>query len=414
MKFKKYLGVIIPMSLISPIYGANVVFNNAVEIPVPAYHYESGLPGKVFTIAAQGDGIKLTVDATLNEDTLKDGIRLTSIRNEQGDMINQRLDFTFVCDTVTVPGESYLALKPTPKLTDGYIYKCEITTVVVSNNGDIVFPSGVIRILQCPLDNTMTIAAVLYRAYNTRVSFSPNAIPTKVHVALSGSPVNDGWAISGIITEAENKYNLWGQYRLVIPQTICTVKMFDPKATELSGSHLSNMATITFSYPDSDRNGYVDGLKQPVRSRTLRVAALNETNNLWTELETWADEGLRTVTARIPFMATFAVLGAPDTQLADVYAYPVPFDPENKSGSWGNYSSGITFANVSNEATIRIFTVSGDLVRTIKHSDLLSAQPGQEIWDIRNSAGELVASDVYLYVVENERSRKTGKLVIIR
>lgn len=88
-----------------------------------------------------------------------------------------------------------------------------------------------------------------------------------------------------------------------------------------------------------------------------------------------------------------------------IVAYPVPFQPALDASH-----RTITFANVPKGTVIKIFTVSGDLVRTLSADD----DTGQTVWDVTNSRGEGVASDVYLYVAERNGTRRTGKLVIIR
>jgi hypothetical protein len=85
----------------------------------------------------------------------------------------------------------------------------------------------------------------------------------------------------------------------------------------------------------------------------------------------------------------------------------------------------VRFTHLPNECTIRIYTLSGDLVKTIKHKDT-NTQPldvgGTEAWDFTNespgadptrTAGQLVASGVYVYHVESPVGEAIGKLVFI-
>jgi len=63
----------------------------------------------------------------------------------------------------------------------------------------------------------------------------------------------------------------------------------------------------------------------------------------------------------------------------------------------------------SGKATIKIFTLSGELVRTLTDVD------GTEVkWDLTNSDGQTVASGVYLYMISNADSKRSGKLAVIR
>lgn len=72
--------------------------------------------------------------------------------------------------------------------------------------------------------------------------------------------------------------------------------------------------------------------------------------------------------------------------------------------------NGVKFERMSLNATIYIYTISGELVCTIKKSGG-DAQVG---WDLRNNAGSRVASGLYIYFIKAETSVKKGKIVIIR
>jgi hypothetical protein len=50
------------------------------------------------------------------------------------------------------------------------------------------------------------------------------------------------------------------------------------------------------------------------------------------------------------------------------------------------------FTNLPKACTIRIFSLTGDLVRTIRHDNNLSF----ETWDLKTDQGVLVASGVYV------------------
>ena len=82
-------------------------------------------------------------------------------------------------------------------------------------------------------------------------------------------------------------------------------------------------------------------------------------------------------------------------------ASPVPFKP-----SLGHNS--IRFSNLAGDATIKIFTITGELVKEIRTSN------ASYDWEVKNQDGAAVASGVYLYQIKNAESEKRGKLVIIR
>lgn len=72
----------------------------------------------------------------------------------------------------------------------------------------------------------------------------------------------------------------------------------------------------------------------------------------------------------------------------------------------------VTFVGLPAEATIRIYTTSLSLVRTLTHDD---PENDIEFWDLRNSDGEEVAPGVYVYQVDaGELGTSEGKVMIIK
>jgi len=73
----------------------------------------------------------------------------------------------------------------------------------------------------------------------------------------------------------------------------------------------------------------------------------------------------------------------------------------------------IWFLNLPPRCRIKIYTVSGDLVRTLEHHDPVD---GKISWDVLSEYGRAIATGLYVYVVENLDSGEVqrGKLVIIK
>jgi hypothetical protein len=113
----------------------------------------------------------------------------------------------------------------------------------------------------------------------------------------------------------------------------------------------------------------------------------------------------RTVTAQIGHFSVYGLLGAPELSLADAYAYPVPYKPSI-------HKNGIRFKNLSSIATIKIYTVNGELVNTLGAG---YDGYGNLTWNpVVNSSGSPLASGVYIYVIENPQEKKTGKIMVVR
>jgi len=89
--------------------------------------------------------------------------------------------------------------------------------------------------------------------------------------------------------------------------------------------------------------------------------------------------------------------------LSQVFTYPNPC----RVGAGENF---IMFANLTREATIKIMTLSGQVIRTLEEKD----GNGGVSWDLRNEDGELVAAGIYVYYVFSNSDSKKGKFAIVR
>ncbi|MDD4003959.1 MAG: T9SS type A sorting domain-containing protein [Elusimicrobiaceae bacterium] len=72
------------------------------------------------------------------------------------------------------------------------------------------------------------------------------------------------------------------------------------------------------------------------------------------------------------------------------YAYPNPF--KKRLGH-----TVVTFTKLTYDAVIKIYTVSGELVKTIRKSSSVD----NIAWDVRNDDGQNVASGLYIYLIES-------------
>ena len=95
------------------------------------------------------------------------------------------------------------------------------------------------------------------------------------------------------------------------------------------------------------------------------------------------------------------VFSSPD--LSQVFAYPNPYRGDSAQDF-------VTIAGLTREATIRILDTSGRLVRTLQEAD---GNGGVE-WDLKDEAGEDVASGIFIFYVIGEGSRGIGKLAVVR
>jgi hypothetical protein len=173
---------------------------------------------------------------------------------------------------------------------------------------------------------------------------------------------------------------------------------------------------LTLSYRDDNGDGIIDGSNPPMRADTARVWGLDENRDMWVKLPpSGVDSAAKTITIPLLAPGVFAVLATMDDSVKNTYAYPVPFRPNGGAsgigaGRTGTAADGITFTNLPQAGRIEIYTLDGMLVKKIAIENPASAEIK---WDVKNSAGEKVRSDVYIWRVISGSNVKAGKLMII-
>ncbi len=98
----------------------------------------------------------------------------------------------------------------------------------------------------------------------------------------------------------------------------------------------------------------------------------------------------------------------------DINVVPNPYkgsaDWEEWTGS-GTRLGKIYFMNLPTKCTVRIYTIAGDLVRTLEHNDVTFGALG---WDLAGEAGVQVASGIYVYHVDApDYGEKIGKFAVL-
>jgi len=93
----------------------------------------------------------------------------------------------------------------------------------------------------------------------------------------------------------------------------------------------------------------------------------------------------------------------PQADLTSAHVYPNPCKVSNGC-------TGVTFTRLTLRATVHVFTVSGEKVKTVEKNNNIDSVG----WDLRNEAGSKVASGLYLYIIKGEGSTKKGKIVVVR
>jgi len=102
-------------------------------------------------------------------------------------------------------------------------------------------------------------------------------------------------------------------------------------------------------------------------------------------------------------------VAAAGAELRNIKVVPNPYIVR---AAWetSKYERMIKFNNLPDICTIRIYTLSGDLVRTIEHTD----GTGTADWNLLSRDGLLIAPGIFLYHVESEYGNRVGRFAVIK
>jgi hypothetical protein len=97
--------------------------------------------------------------------------------------------------------------------------------------------------------------------------------------------------------------------------------------------------------------------------------------------------------------------------MEDVRVVPNPF-VWDKEGNYPGNPDKIIFAGLPGPCDIRIYTISGDLVQHLEHTDL----SGIHEWNQISTYNQYIVSGIYVYHVRDRENghEKFGKFIIIR
>ncbi|MBI4753794.1 T9SS type A sorting domain-containing protein, partial [Candidatus Desantisbacteria bacterium] len=140
------------------------------------------------------------------------------------------------------------------------------------------------------------------------------------------------------------------------------------------------------------------------KAKDLRIFWMDPSDNKWKLVGGTVDTTNHTVTVEVDHLSIFRVAFYTfiASNLSNIRVYPNPFNDNSAN-------SGITIDQLSENVTIKIFNIAGELV------DELSDITGKAQWDTKNSSGEKVASGIYIYlIIDHVGNKKVGKLAVVR
>ncbi|MCB4790370.1 MAG: hypothetical protein LHV68_00620 [Elusimicrobia bacterium] len=351
--------------------------------------------------------IKLDFKKVISTDTLPNNIYFQALSNETEDAISQKLDPALSFDT-TITTATFVTLST--NFTSNWTYDLVISTSVRDrawNVLDTEYRKRFRAIIAKDAQVTNRVSILKTLGEKATVAIAPGSLPQDAYILMNGNPDTNPQKVSkSIFDKAQSKINDKNR-----PSWYVETNMYDSNYQQIFSSQtLLSPVPLTMTYLDNDNNGMVDGTC--LRVDSLSLWWLDEAKQLWSKVPSTIDKSNKIVTARVSHLSVYALFGALNLSVDDVIVAPVPWVPELGDVAKGTLAGGITFRNLPYQGEIRIYTVSGELVRKIDLNSFID--PNGYAWDGKNGDGKYVASGVYLWVVRSDQGKKTGKLIVIR
>lgn len=242
----------------------------------------------------------------------------------------------------------------------------------------------------------------------TKVYFSAVAVSVEFYVAIGLDPVGNPREVDpSKINEADNKVS----WEILVDGSIREFTIYQLGGLRIT-SNFQTSVTITIPYEDTNQDGIVDGTN--INEKSLKIYYLDEADSQWVLVGGVVDSQNNTVSAEVSHFSVYRLMATSEVSenLDNVVVYPNPFKPNDGNARTGTWSQGIIFGNLTSRATIKIYTIAGELVRELEKPP---ATGGEKVWDGNNEKGKKVASGVYLYLITNPQGdKKLGKLAVIK
>ncbi len=232
------------------------------------------------------------------------------------------------------------------------------------------------------------------------LSIAGGEIPDEGALFFSSAPLVNPLsspALPGKILTANNKRGGADLRSRPVPEGLVEIQASRACPVKMEAG-LERPATLVFDV--ASVGGWVETGSGRVREDTLSFYRLDAGASLWNKVPSRLEGG--TLMASVRELGTLAVMGQEDVSLSDLRVSPNPFRQ--------NADSFITFANLAERATLRIYSSSGREIRRLEESN----GDGILLWDGRNASGNSVEPGVYVYRVESPGARKKGKVMVLR
>lgn len=345
-----------------------------------------------------------------------DYVQVEAIRDNEGEEKNTKVNCTITYES------GLWKIDPGKDWQGNYTYRVKAKDEIEDKAGNRLKEEKEL-IFTTMLDHTKRNVVMWESDPKTKMILEANALKEDGYILINLEPLPlKGTGVKGAkqvnteaIIEADEKMkNSGDRYSYNLRESMKETSGYTTEGGEMVIEKFLNSVYIELPYGDENNNGIVDsteGSSEPVSEKTLSVYWLDEEHRLWVKVSgTEVDKEGNVARAKVMGFGVYTLMGGGFYDLSDAYAYPVPYKPNDGLSTTGDEASGITFTNLSTEAEIKIYTITGELVKKLIHKNGWN----EEWYPVENEKGEKVVSGVYIYYIENNKQYKSGKLVIIR
>ncbi|MDO8805774.1 MAG: T9SS type A sorting domain-containing protein [Elusimicrobiota bacterium] len=350
------------------------------------------MDGALWGVPSGLEEVKLLFSTDISTGLSSPGISVTQVQDSTGTELNANWPVT-----MTYSGQR-LVIVPDSAWPKGSVFSVYYSSSIVDINGLPVSGATTVYfsvIMDHQADNT---ASALGNR-RVRVLIPANAYDEDFFLTLSTDAAKPEIVAANTKLAAQP-----GSPEFI---NLVSVRPYDAAGNQ---AQPNSACVVSLPYPDATGDGIVDGSAAGLKASNLAIWLLDEERKLWVK-QTGAslDPAATRVALPVSHFSTYGLLALPDTDLTPAYAYPVPFRPNSGNPArYGTWAQGITFTSLPAYGRVKIYTISGALVR-----ELDIAAPTLP-WDVKNTDGQIVSSGVYLWEITAGKNRKTGKLVIIK
>lgn len=332
--------------------------------------------------------------------TLANATTVYWVADHLGGVFSSTVAFTLTYDA----GQKAASISPAAGWNWGGIYQVVMTTSALSSDFNPLTSSHTANFVAMMDFSQRNVVRALGKS-SMQVDVASGALPGTGLILFVSDPMTSPDRVDPAQIQTANAKALSNLGPQAAALSVVEINAYNEQGNLLSENF---SVPVGLSLPYSATNGFIDGASQ-ARSNSLALWVLNESADLWVKVP-GASVGAGQVTAPLQHFSVYGLLASEDQNTSQVYPYPIPWRPfTDNPARYGTLSAGITFANLPQAGTIKIYTVSGELVRELP----LTGSPSV-VWDGKNSVGSYVSSEVYLWVVQSGPNRKTGKLMVVR